>query len=86
MRKIVPSTEEVLSFVLERVKARAPKGANQVDMAQSLVAAGLIDSFSFLELVGEVEEKFGVAIDLGAYDFDEISTVQGLCNAVGAKA
>jgi acyl carrier protein len=79
----VPSAEEVTAFIVQCLKSRAPKATPaDLDAAESLVARGLVDSFSFLELVGDVEAKFGVKIDLGAHDFEEISTIQGLRKAV----
>lgn len=77
------SHDEIVSFIVERVLARSAKArGSELNKTKSLVAAGLIDSFSFLELVTEVEERFRVQLDLGAYDFEEVSTVEGLCGAV----
>jgi acyl carrier protein len=82
----VATPEQVKSFVEERLNERLPELAGKsLDPRASLVATGIVDSFSFLELVAEVEAKFGTAIDLGQYDFEEVSSLEGLCRAVIGK-
>lgn len=39
---------------------------------------GLIDSFSFLELVSACEEKFGITFSDEDFENDEIFTISGL--------
>ncbi len=83
----MPTREDISSFVLERIHARSPASKTvRFTDTDSLVALGLIDSFAFLDLVSQVEKRFGVEIDLGAYDFEEISTIDGMCRAVLAGA
>ncbi len=77
------SRDDVTKFIIERVRSRSPKArAADLDLHKSVVSAGFVDSFSFLELVTEVEAHFGVQLDLGDHEFEEVSTVDGLCAAV----
>jgi acyl carrier protein len=50
-----------------------------------LLASGILDSFSYLDLIVYIEGKTGGKIDLAGADPDEFSKVRGLCNlALGA--
>jgi acyl carrier protein len=50
-----------------------------------LLASGILDSFSYLDLIVYIEGKTGGKIDLASADPDEFSKVRGLCKlALGA--
>jgi acyl carrier protein len=73
----------VETFVLERLQARSGGArAEKLGRDTNLIEAGILDSFALLELVSTVEERFGVQIDVGAYDFEVFSTLGGFCDAV----
>jgi acyl carrier protein len=79
--------DEVRLFVIEHLRARFPKARQSVLEPQTnLIAAGILDSFAFLALVSELERRFSVSVDLGGYEFDTITTLAGLCDAIVASA
>ncbi len=41
-----------------------------------LIAAGLLDSLAFVELLAGLEQRFGVRVDLLALEVDELRTVE----------
>lgn len=51
-----------------------------------LLADGLIDSFGLLELLGFLEERFGVDIDFDVPDGDRLTEVDRLARHVAALA
>jgi acyl carrier protein len=74
---------EVQEFVVSHLKARYPKAsAVNFNAGTNLIASGLLDSFAFLDLVTVVEKQFNAQVDLGSHEFEVISTLGGLCNAV----
>ena len=71
MREMVDKRLESLGNSLE---------LNDDDM--SLVDLGVIDSFGFLELVAELEEKTGVYPDFAEADPDEFTSINGLVKLI----
>jgi acyl carrier protein len=51
-----------------------------------LLASALLDSFDYLDLISELEEKSGFTIDLAVMDDQNIATASGLINAIIAQA
>ena len=51
-----------------------------------LLALGVIDSFGIVELVGFLEERFGIAIDDDDLTPEHFSTVEGIAAFVDSKA
>ena len=44
---------------------------------------GVIDSFGFMDLLEELEDKLGISIDLTALESEDLATVGGLARQLG---
>jgi len=51
-----------------------------------LMAAGLLDSFAFIDLMLFVESQSGAKVDLSDVDPSEFTVVRGLCNLALSSA
>ena len=83
------SEAAVRSFLLEKyaapLKAQgiAPDAVgDDFDFFQK----GIIDSFGILEMIGSVEEQFGLSLDFEEVDPEQITTLGPLCRFVAAQA
>jgi acyl carrier protein len=77
----MPSRAEAEVFIVELVRARFARARTvQLKPDTNLITSGIVDSFSFMDLVAEIEKKFGITLDL--YDFERLTTLGGLCDAV----
>jgi acyl carrier protein len=59
---------------------RLGMSVDDFDDETDLLATGIIDSFGFLDLISEIEEKSGLSIELGDVDPDALSSLRGLVN------
>ena len=57
-------------------------GEQELDDNVSLVDIGILDSFGFLELISELEEKIGVEPDFSEVEPDELTSINGLVRVV----
>ena len=48
----------------------------------NLIVSGLVDSIGFIELLGDVEDHFGVEVDLDQYDPAEFTTLSTFTQCV----
>ena len=70
---------ELLSSVAATVKEII--GRHDIEVSEELVKSGLIDSFGILQLILEIEQKFGINYeneDLDATNFSSIQTISDL--------
>jgi D-alanine--poly(phosphoribitol) ligase subunit 2 len=51
-----------------------------------LVETGILDSFQLVELLVQLEKKFGVQVDIEGLDLDDLRTLERICGNVLAKA
>lgn len=51
-----------------------------------LIDTGVLDSLAIVDLLLFIETEFGVAVDLGALDFDDLRTVRAIAAMVDAQA
>lgn len=78
---------EIKSLILENNTAYSKeeldlKLTDDVDF----IGAGFIDSFLFVELIGVIDEKFNISVDLAKINRDEMKTLAGFCTAVARQA
>lgn len=52
----------------------------QFDDGMDLLAAGVIDSFGFIDLVAALETRSGLSIDLASVPPESLTTLRGLLN------
>lgn len=48
-----------------------------------LLASGLLDSLQIVELVAQIEQQFGLRIDLERVDFDDLRSLSGIARLIG---
>ena len=66
---MTPTETDVRAFVAQSVRERGASDAPaDIDDGTDLVASGILDSIGFVELLGDVEDQFGVEVDLSAHD------------------
>jgi acetyltransferase-like isoleucine patch superfamily enzyme/acyl carrier protein len=75
----------VLAHVAEPLHARG-LGVDDVPDGFDLLAEEVIDSFALLELIGEVERRFGVELDFENLDADDLTAVGPFSRFVAASA
>ncbi|MCB1759074.1 MAG: acyl carrier protein [Gammaproteobacteria bacterium] len=76
---------EIKTILRELVNGRLTaqgKATDILDDNVSLVDIGVIDSFGFLELVAELEEKTGVFPDFEDADPDQFTSINGLAQVI----
>ena len=76
---------EVRAIIIDLVTPmveRAGRAAADLQDNTELLQSGLIDSFEFLDLITEIEQRAGVEIDLAALDDDDFTTIGGLVGYV----
>jgi acyl carrier protein len=75
------SQEQLQQAVIEWIQANK-RTSNDVEISPDteLLGTGILDSFSFLDLIMHIESKTGVQIDLADADPSEFALVRGLCN------
>lgn len=78
----------LIKHVTEWVKRSRNTGhGDSPDLTEDtdLIAAGILDSRSFIELMLEVEQQTGNRIDLNDVDPGEFTTINGLCRCAMAQ-
>ena len=85
---ITQSYSELRKLVLEIIDPKLKHlSIKQDDMGDNtdLLVSGILDSFDFLDLISELEERSGIPVDLAAIDNQDIGTIKGLVEAVLAQ-
>ena len=77
--------ELIIQWVKEN-KQSADFPDSQITEDTDLMAAGLLDSFGFVDLVLFLEEQCGTKINLVDVDPSEFTMVKGLCNIALSNA
>lgn len=72
-----PDAEQVKALMLSIVRQQGAfiLDGDHVEDDLNLFAAGLVDSLGFVELIGELEQRLGIEIDLGELDPAHFGTV-----------
>ncbi|HWE81810.1 MAG TPA: phosphopantetheine-binding protein [Gaiellaceae bacterium] len=83
-----PTLDDVRSFIVAGVADGL--AAKQLDPGAlpdsfDLLVEGVIDSFGILELVVQIEERFGAEIDFSEIDPDELTRIGPLSRYVQAR-
>jgi acyl carrier protein len=77
--------------VKQHLKQRFAKPLAKLGIAEpedsfSLTESGLIDSFGLLEIVMEIQDKFGVTVDVSDVDAERVTTYGGFAEIIAANA
>ena len=78
MSAVVDVRDVVLAQLAEGLRANGLTAA-EVSDDTDLLGAGLVDSFGLLELIGRVEEHFGLALDFEDVDFATLTELGAFC-------
>ena len=79
------SFDALRAYVLERFSDRlAAMGLEPETVPDDfdLLTQGVIDSFSILELIADIEDEFGVAVDFEELDADDLTVIGPFCRYV----
>jgi ribosomal protein S18 acetylase RimI-like enzyme len=92
MSRLPEDREAVRRFILDRAAERVREAGLSFDLSgladgrQTLVGTGLFDSFTFLELLAQLETEFGVEVELLDQPPEVFTTLDGLVAIVaGAR-
>jgi acyl carrier protein len=66
------------SLFIDKLNVRVPTPDTD------LITSGLLDSMQIVELVVQVEQQFGLRIDLERVDFDDLRSLAGIARLIGA--
>jgi methoxymalonate biosynthesis acyl carrier protein len=70
---------ELIVLFAEQLAVEVPSASTD------LIAAGLLDSVKFVELLLCLEQKFGVYVDLNELELDHFRSVQGIAELVAQR-
>jgi acyl carrier protein len=79
-----PLRQQIRQFVEETFLLGA--AGQRIDDESSLVAAEIIDSTGFLEMIGFVESRFGVVVDEEDMVEDNFETIAAIAAFIGRKS
>lgn len=88
MNTSIVTPEQVRHFLLTRYADRITGGVkNQAEISDSFdfLLEGIIDSFGVLEMVGAVEEEFGIELDMSGLVAEELTVLGPLARYVAAQ-
>jgi acyl carrier protein len=71
--------DDIQNFIKSRLNIECSQEQLQ-DL--SLLDSGYVDSFGLLELIGAIEERFSIRLDLAEVDPHVLTTFTGLCEVV----
>src|SRR5947209_2619788 len=74
---------ELIDLIIKWVRENGPPekvSGDEINEYTDLMAAGLLDSFGFIDLLLYIEIQNGVKIDLIDVDPSEFTVVRGLCS------
>jgi acyl carrier protein len=54
----------------------------EVEVDTDLIESGLLDSMAFVQLLVELEQEFGITVDMGALDLEDFRSVRGIAGYV----
>jgi acyl carrier protein len=73
-------TSQLTSLFLEQLNVEVP--APDTD----LIETGLLDSMKLVELLVQIEQHFGLRIELEQIEIDDLRSVTGIARMIGAAA
>jgi acetyltransferase-like isoleucine patch superfamily enzyme/acyl carrier protein len=83
------ATADVREFVLDHLAtglAAKELPADTIDDDFDFLVEGVIDSFGLVELIGAVEERFGVSLDFEDVDADELTLFGPFCRYIAERS
>jgi acyl carrier protein len=75
------SQEQLQQAVIQWIQTNKRTSSHvEISGDTELLGTGILDSFSFLDLIMHIESTTGLQIDLAEADPSEFAVVRGLCN------
>jgi acyl carrier protein len=74
------SQEQLQQAVIQWIQANKRTSNDEISADTELLGTGILDSFSFLDLIMHIESTTGLQIDLADADPSDFAVVRGLCN------
>jgi acyl carrier protein len=74
------SQEQLQQAVIQWIQANKRTSNVEISAETELLGTGILDSFSFLDLIMHIESTTGLQIDLADADPSDFAVVRGLCN------
>jgi acyl carrier protein len=74
------SQEQLQQAVIQWIQANKRTSNVEISADTELLGTGVLDSFSFLDLIMHIESTTGLQIDLADADPSDFAVVRGLCN------
>jgi acyl carrier protein len=68
---------EIEQFILSELTQG--RGISEIDHSENLLSKGIVDSHGVMELVGFLEEKYGITVadeDLSPENFESVSSIE----------
>jgi acyl carrier protein len=82
----MPENNEIILFLIEKMHQKAKKleviFEDEVDDSFNITGSGLFDSMDFMNLIIEVEEKFGVEVDFTNELPEVFTTINGFVKCI----
>ena len=85
----VISVEDVRSLVLEKLQPWLDAkglGAEEIPDNFDCLTEGLIDSMGILQLISEVEARFGITVDFEELDPENLTVIGPFCRHIAEKS
>jgi acyl carrier protein len=79
------SPDDIRDFIIDRYSIVLPNAAAAIPDDFDLLLEGIIDSFGMLELVGAIEDRFTLEVDLEALDPDQMTRIGPLARYVAEQ-
>src|SRR6266576_3213941 len=86
---MVVSAEDIRSLVLEKLQPSLnAKGLSAEDVPDNfdLLTEGVIDSMGILQLIVEVEARFGITVDFEELDPENLTVIGPFCRHIAKKS
>ena len=77
---------EIKHFIMERnTKTSKEELERNLTPDADFIGAGYVDSLIFVELIGFIDERFGISVDLGRIESRHMKSFAAFCTAVAAQ-
>lgn len=81
------SQMELVPWIMGWVRTHSlePESVSQLTDETDVLAAGMLDSLAFIQLLAALEQELGTPVDLSEADPSEFTTVRGLSGLVARQ-
>ncbi|MCE5228752.1 acyl carrier protein [bacterium] len=79
------SSNEIRQFIIDRYADTLRDGGYDpahIDPDMDLMGEGIVDSFGVIELIGAIERRFGVELDLSGLNPEHLTVIAPFCEYI----